>query len=266
VLSYGKGLDGRLGHGQTYTMSEASKLKPAKVEFFSKMSVAKVGCGKDSSYAITDTGRLFTWGHQQYGKLGHRHLHGCVAVPRLVETLAKFNVVLCTMGRNHSFALLDKGSVWAWGSNTFGQLGLQGVTSSIQYPQELPELREQRVKDIACGGFHTLLCTWDFHIYSCGKGWHGQLGQGDYESLTAQSKTLPYFKKIVDGLGAGSNCIRVYGGTEMSGAITEDGSVFTWGQGSQCQLGHNSFNNESRPRKVERLARQKIVDLAMVKS
>ena len=190
MLTYGKGLEGRLGHGQNYTMSEASKLKPAKVEQLSKMSVTKIGCGKDSTYAITDTGRLYTWGHHQYGKLGHKHIHGCVPVPKLIETLEKFNVVLCTMGRNHSFCLTDKGNVYAWGSNTFGQLGLQGVTSQIQHPQEVPELRDVRVKDIACGGFHTLLCTWDYQVYSCGKGWHGQLGQGDYESLTGLSLSL----------------------------------------------------------------------------
>ena len=110
--------------------------------------------------------------------------------------------------------------------------------------------RELNIKHLACGGFHTLLCSWTFEIFSCGKGWHGQLGQGDYESLTAQSRTLPYFKKIAGGLGAGYKCVRVIGGTEMSAALTDDGAVFTWGQGSQCQLGHNSLNNESKPRKV----------------
>ena len=127
-------------------------------------------------------------------------------------------------------------------------------------------MRDVGVRHIACGGFHSLLCTWTHDLYSCGKGWHGQLGQGDYESLTAQSKTLSYFKKIQDGLGAGHNCIRVFGGTEASGALTEEGALFTWGQGSQSQLGHHILNNESRPRRVERLAKCIMVDLAMGKS
>jgi alpha-tubulin suppressor-like RCC1 family protein len=266
MMTYGKGLEGRLGHGLEYTLSEASKLRPCKVDKLSKMSVCKIGCGKDSTWALLDTGTLYTWGNQQYGKLGLNQTGGCRVAPMPVTTLAKMRVVCCAMGRNHTLCLTDKVQVFSWGSNTFGQLGLEGVTTSVAYPQELPALRDLNVKDVACGGFHSLLCTWTYEIYTCGKGWHGQLGQGDYESLTAQSKTLPYFKKIANGLGAGYKCVRVFGGTEVSGALTEDGAVFTWGHGSQSQLGHGILNNESKPRRVERLAKQRIVDLAMGKS
>jgi alpha-tubulin suppressor-like RCC1 family protein len=266
VMTYGKGLDGRLGHGLTYSLSEASKLKPAKVEKLSKNSICFIGCGKDSTFAISDTGRLFTWGNQQFGKLGLNHSHSCMSVPMQVSTLTKFNIVLCSMGRNHSLCLSDKGNLFAWGSNTFGQLGLEGVTASVSTPQEVPTGRDLNIRHLACGGFHSLLCSWTFEIFTCGKGWHGQLGQGDYESLTAQSKTLPYFKKIAGGLGAGYRCVRVFGGTESSAALTEDGAIFTWGQGSQCQLGHNGVNNESKPRKVERLSKDVVVDVAMGKS
>jgi len=266
VMTYGKGLDGRLGHGLTYSLSEASKLKPAKVEKLSKNSICFIGCGKDSTFAISDMGRLFTWGNHQFGKLGLNQSHFCMSVPMQVSTLTKFNIVLCSMGRNHTVCLSDKGNLFGWGSNTFGQLGLEGVTASVSTPQEVPVGRELNIKHLACGGFHTLLCSWTFEIFTCGKGWHGQLGQGDYESLTAQSKTLPYFKKIAAGLGAGYKCVRVYGGTEMSAALTDDGAIFTWGQGSQCQLGHNGVNNESKPRKVERLSKETVVDVAMGKS
>lgn len=90
VFSYGKGLDGRLGHGLEYTMSEASKLRPCRVEKLSKMSVGKVGCGKDTTWALTDTGTLYTWGNAQFGKLGLNQSSGCQAAPMPVTTLSKF--------------------------------------------------------------------------------------------------------------------------------------------------------------------------------
>eukprot|EP00960_Hanusia_phi_P042269 755399-Hanusia_phi.AAC.2 len=84
VYTYGKGVDGRLGHGLTYSLSQASKLRPCRVEKLSKMTIAKVGgggvggviCGKDSTGAITDTGKLYTWGNQQFGKTGHGSSRG----------------------------------------------------------------------------------------------------------------------------------------------------------------------------------------------
>ena len=61
-------------------------------------------------------------------------------------------VVLCAMGRNHALALTDKKTVFAWGSNTFGQLGLEGVTSAVAYPVEVIWLRDLRVKHVRFDG------------------------------------------------------------------------------------------------------------------
>eukprot|EP00960_Hanusia_phi_P042270 755399-Hanusia_phi.AAC.3 len=86
--------------------------------------------------------------------------------------------------------------------------------------------------DFSAGGFHSLVVTWSHDMYSCGKGWHGQLGQGDYESLTAKAKTLPQFTKLTDNLGSRNHkCVRVFGGIETSAALTDTGRLFTWGQG-----------------------------------
>ena len=42
-----------------------------------------LSCGKDATFAITDTGRLFTWGNQQFGKLGLGTSHGCMNLDAL---------------------------------------------------------------------------------------------------------------------------------------------------------------------------------------
>lgn len=211
-------------------------------------------CGKDSTACVTDTGRLYAWGKSAVGKLGVGPVHGNVVVPKLVEAFSSRVVCQVALGRNHSACLTDDHRFYSWGSNTFGQLGLPDITTYINAPQEINSLRETNIRAVACGGWHTLTCTWLGAVYSCGKGWHGQLGQGDYESLTAQSKTLPYFKKIVQGFGD-HRLVQVFGGKEMSAALSEVGRVFTWGQGDQCQLGHDSTNNESEPRMLEALGK-----------
>jgi alpha-tubulin suppressor-like RCC1 family protein len=218
-------------------------------------------CAKDSTAAITDTGRLYMWGKAVTGKLGLGSLRGNIVVPTRVETFSNKVVCMVALGRNHSVCLLDDRRFYAWGSNTFGQLGLPDITTYINAPQELNSLRETNIRHIACGGWHTLICSWSGAVFTCGKGWHGQLGQGDYESLTAQSKTLPYFKKIMHAFGD-HKIVKVYGGKETSAALSDAGRVFTWGQGDQCQLGHDATSNESEPKELEALGKVRLNTLA----
>eukprot|EP00282_Hemiselmis_andersenii_P027867 CAMPEP_0169481050 /NCGR_PEP_ID=MMETSP1042-20121227/29901_1 /TAXON_ID=464988 /ORGANISM="Hemiselmis andersenii, Strain CCMP1180" /LENGTH=1508 /DNA_ID=CAMNT_0009595757 /DNA_START=54 /DNA_END=4578 /DNA_ORIENTATION=- len=260
VLTYGKGVFGRLGHGIDYTLSEESIRLPKRVETLAKFSIQELVCGKDSTACLTDTGRLYQWGKSVTGKLGLGRVSGPVVVPTRLDFFASKIVCAVALGRNHSVCLTDDSRMYCWGSNTFGQLGLPEITTYLPSPAEVKSLREQHVRSFACGGWHTLACMWSGAVFSCGKGWHGQLGQGDYESLTAQSKALPYFKRIMQGFGD-HRIVKVYGGIEMSGAISESG--VTWGQGDQCQLGHDSTNNESEPRELESLSKMRIVDLAM---
>lgn len=263
IMTYGKGVDGRLGHGLEYTRCEESTMNPKKVHTMAKMSTMMIVCAKDSTAALTDTGKLFMWGKSAQGKLGlGRAVHGSVVVPMPLPFFNNKTVCLVSLGRNHTACLTDDHRFWTWGSNTFGQLGIPAVSTSIPVPEEIGSLRQANVRDVACGGWHTVVCTYSGAVFTCGKGWHGQLGQGDYESLTAQSKTLSYFKKIPEGFGD-HKMVRVYGSKETTACLAESGRVFTWGQGDEFQLGHDSTNNESIPREVEALARIRIIDLSL---
>ena len=263
LYTYGKGNFGRLGHGLEYTRCEESVRHPKKVEILARMSINDICCGKDATAAVTDTGQVFTWGKASMGKLGVGSKHDSMVVqPRRVERFHGMVIVRVSVGRNHMAAMSDSHRFFTWGSNTFGQLGMPNISKSSSVPVELRDLGEKRIRHFACGGWHTIVCSWNGSVYSCGKGWHGQLGQGDYESLTAQSKALPYFKRVSGGLGD-SLVMKVFGGKETSAALSEAGRVFTWGLGDHFQLGHGRADNESVPKEVEVLSKVKIVDLAL---
>ncbi|CAI5506124.1 unnamed protein product [Closterium sp. Naga37s-1] len=59
-------------------------------------------------------------------------------------------IVAVASGRNHSLAVADDGSAWAWGSNKYGQLG----TGSLKIEQEKKPVLSavKRVRAVACGG------------------------------------------------------------------------------------------------------------------
>jgi len=263
LYTYGKGVFGRLGHGLEYTKCEESVRNPKKVEVLAKISTISVQCGKDTTASITDTGQLYTWGKGVSGKLGLGPGHASpVVTPVPVSFFDGRVVVRVSVGRNHMAAMTDDHRFYTWGSNTFGQLGLPYITGYINQPAEINSMRETRIRDFGCGGWHTIVCSWTGMVYTCGKGWHGQLGQGDYESLTAQSKTLPYFKRVAEGFGD-HRIVKVYGGKETSAALSETGRVFTWGLGDQYQLGHDKADNEAVPKELEALAKVRIVDVAL---
>ena len=261
LYTYGKGLNGRLGHGLTFTRSEESKIQPTKVIALTQYSIVEMSCGKDANAAITDTGALYTWGKNATGKLGLGKGGGSITRPMLVSSFESTVVIQAAVGRNHMACLTADRRLFTWGSNTFGQLGLLEIRDSTSTPREVLGMKEKNVKEVACGGWHTLVCTINGDVYSCGKGWHGQLGLGDYDSLTSVYKALPTFKHLSEGLGD-FRIKNVYGGKEFSAAISVEGRVFTWGQGDECQLGHKDPSNRPHPKMVESLSNFRIVALA----
>jgi len=84
----------------------------------------------------------------------------------------------------------------------------------------------------AFGHEHTLVLSKDGRVYSWGKGWEGQLGLGSKILETPIPTELRYLQgKKVKGIATGSH---------HSAAVTEDGTLYTWGRGFEGQTGHSS--------------------------
>jgi alpha-tubulin suppressor-like RCC1 family protein len=65
--------------------------------------------------------------------------------------------VVC--GENHCLALTRDGEVFSWGSGRFGQLGHEELTNSLDKPTAIEFFQGLRVKEIACGSFHSAVIT-----------------------------------------------------------------------------------------------------------
>ena len=171
LYTYGKGVFGRLGHGLEYTKCEESIRLPKRLEDFSKTSVVDIQCGKDATAAITDTGRLYTWGRTSGGKLGIGKPPDLQIVrPMQVTQFVGQIIVKVSCGRNHMCAMTDEHRFFTWGSNTFGQLGIPNIAGSVYLPTEIKDMAEKRIRHFSCGGWHTIVCSWNGWVYTCGKG------------------------------------------------------------------------------------------------
>ncbi|VEL39243.1 unnamed protein product [Protopolystoma xenopodis] len=83
------------------------------------------------------------------------------------------------MGLEHSLALTATSQIFAWGTNSCGQLGLGHANERpIAVPQLVASLNGLPIRQIAAGGNHSLVLTPSGAVYSWGANSHGQLGLG----------------------------------------------------------------------------------------
>ncbi|KAJ1206132.1 hypothetical protein NDU88_001541 [Pleurodeles waltl] len=137
--------------------------------------IIQVACGDHHCMALSKGGELFTWGENTHGQLGLRSQPLRESTPQLVEHLKGSPLVQITAGSAHSVALSLTGTVYSWGNNTAGQLGL-GHMENQYLPTVVEALWNKSVEFVTCGDEHTAVLSKDGLVYTFGAGGNGQLG------------------------------------------------------------------------------------------
>ncbi len=75
----------------------------------------------------------------------------------------------------HNIILTTDGSLFSFGKNTFGSLGLGGKIF-MPSPQKITKLSNKKIVSVACGFYHSLALSDIGDVYSWGCGFEGQLG------------------------------------------------------------------------------------------
>ncbi|OWK12606.1 RCC2, partial [Cervus elaphus hippelaphus] len=125
------------------------------------------------SLLITTEGKLWSWGRNEKGQLGHGDTKR-VEAPRLIEGLSHEVIVSAACGRNHTLALTETGSVFAFGENKMGQLGLGNQTDAVPSPAQIM-YNGQPITKMACGAEFSMIMDCKGNLYSFGCPEYGQL-------------------------------------------------------------------------------------------
>ncbi|XP_067363614.1 probable E3 ubiquitin-protein ligase HERC6 isoform X1 [Channa argus] len=238
VLSCGHDANGQLGRKKN-----KEKKGTGHVEGLGK--VLMVACGQDHCLAVCASGDMFSWGAGEDGQLGNKQLHKSLK-PSRVPIPLQVPVIQVACGKSHSLALTKGGDVFSWGLNSHGQLGLGKEVSRQPAPVLVLALSGVPVTQLAAGATHTLFLTLSGLVYCCGANKEGQLGLNRVDEKGRFNICLvPALRPL------GVSFISC--GEAHSAALTKDGKVFTFGDGSHGQLGHNSSGNEVKPRLVHGL-------------
>ena len=175
--------------------------------------------------AINSAGQLWTWGSNSFGQLGLNTTTGApLLTPVQVGTLSNWSSI--SFGTYHSLALKTDGTLWSWGNNSFGQLGLSDVTHRYSPVQVGASTNWAQ---ISCGYFHILAINSLGQLYAWGNNGDGQLGTSD--SVQRNSPVQ---------IGSLTNWSQVSTGGRATVAIKTDGTLWAWGSNSFGQLGTNT--------------------------
>uniref|UniRef100_A0A8B9L0Z0 HECT and RLD domain containing E3 ubiquitin protein ligase 3 n=1 Tax=Astyanax mexicanus TaxID=7994 RepID=A0A8B9L0Z0_ASTMX len=234
VYSCGSNSHGQLGH-------EKPGNKPELVVALDAQKIAGVACGDAHSLAVNEQGQVFAWGTGEKGQLGLGTVEEAVRVPRLIKKLCEHRISQVMCGNQHCIALAKDGQLFTWGQNSSGQLGLgKGEPSSLS-PQPLKSLCGIPLAQISAGGDHSFALSLSGAVFGWGRNSAGQLGLND-----EQDRAVPCHIKFLRS----QKVVYISCGDEHTAALTKDGGLFTFGNGSRGQLGHDSTNNEPLPRRV----------------
>ncbi|XP_037101637.1 RCC1 and BTB domain-containing protein 1-like [Syngnathus acus] len=140
--------------GQARSGSLAVQPFPVKVGgSLQGKTVIGITCGQSSSMALLDNGEIHGWGNNSNGQLGvgnNRH----ELMPCRLSALQESCIKQVVSGYDHSLAVTDKGLLYSWGANTFGQLGI-GDKNNCFSPVQVMADEERFVEVAACHSTNT---------------------------------------------------------------------------------------------------------------
>ena len=178
-------------------------------------------------------------GTNSQGQLGVGHT-SAVSTPTQVRQLDQ-PLQDISMGNSHTCGLDATFSLWCWGYNQYGQLGI-GSTAQQTQPQPITldasgaQLGLVQQVDTGASGHSCAII--DDSTYCWGRNDYGQLGIGSTSNQNRPSTTGESFTDIA--LGDSHTC-----------GITNNGSVYCWGRNNHGQLGLNSTDDQNIPNHVQ---------------
>ena len=187
VLAWGDNSAGQLGNG-----TRVNRSSPAPVPGLPP--IRAVSAAQYSGYAVARDGTLWSWGFNGMGELGRGSKAVFLLRPGRVVGLT--DGVQIAPGEDHALAVRRDGTVWAWGSNWYGDLG-DGTMSSSTRPVRvrLPG----RAVSVGASWMHSLALRADGTVWAWGANDNGQVGPG---GSTAFNYPIPTRVQQVTGMSA----------------------------------------------------------------
>ncbi|KAG8790260.1 hypothetical protein FRC12_012376 [Ceratobasidium sp. 428] len=184
--------DGLLGFDPS--APRVTQVLPTVPDKLARERFTQITCGTDHVLALTAKGVIVAWGNGQQAQLGRRIIERRKINGLVPHRLALRRVRVVGSGSYHSFAVDDKGEVWAWGLNSMRQCGVGLDEDVVAQPTIVPALspsnlgKGRRVVAVSGGEHHSIFLLNDGSVYGCGRCDGFELGLADEHEAMIELK------------------------------------------------------------------------------
>lgn len=151
--------------------------------------------------------------------------------------------IMFSAGVEHALAIKSDHTLWAWGDNRWGELGIGSITTpGFNVPTQDTPIQVGNSSDwveVSCGGYFTLARKSDGSIWGWGFNTVGQLGLGEIGTRIVPVR-----------IGQDFDWISIAAGNSHGTAMKADGTIWTWGSNEYGQLGDGTNTNRLSPVKA----------------
>lgn len=251
VWAWGYNFFGQLGAG---SFDFTDRTSPVQVTGLT--NVVAIAAGGKGSMALKSDGTVWVWGDYKnwlYSSMSSADwtatggASGPYSVPGLVDVASISAGGSSNTGADDDvcLALTADGQLYAWGYNSWGQLG-QGNLNTKYLPTLVSALAGKNIISMSTSGSHVVALTDDSQQWAWGLGYSGQLGDG--MSGTEPGQSYYHYSSLPIASATGlTNVLDVAVGGAHTIALTADLTYSAWGANSGGRLGNGNTADQSNP-------------------
>ena len=225
--SWGQGSFGKLGDNSTTNKSSPITITGGFSDW------CNVSAGYDHSLGIAYNGSAWAWGLGSAGRLGDNSVVSSSSPVSVVGGFTDWRQL--SAGGAHSLGVRQSGTLYAWGCNSFAQLG-DNTTVNKSSPVSVVGGFTDWCQ-LSAGFRHSLAVRCNGTAWAWGAGYRGRLGDG-----TSTDKSSP-----VSVVGGFTDWCQLSAGAYHSVAVRCNGTAWAWGRGTCGRLGDNTNVDKSSP-------------------
>ena len=223
LYAWGQNPEGNLGDGSTTT-----RTTPVLIAG----TWTTVAAGNLHTLGIKSDGTLWGWGNSSSGQVGNGSIGVSISAP--VQVLTGSTFIKIAAGHGSSYAIKSDGTLWAWGTNSSGQIG-NGIASAVKYSTPIQIGGLTTWADVKAAGSVVFARKTDSTYWCWGYNAEGELGIG---TTTGVSSPV---------LFTGTDWATILPSYGFVIGLKNDGTLYSWGYGANGVLGTGSTANASTP-------------------